>query len=166
MPLSAVVTTKALMESWPPGSHGTTFGGNPVSCAAALATLEVFQEERVLDNVRTQGKRALSFLSGLRNKHRLVGDVRGVGLMIGIEIIDPDDGLTPNPQAVEGILRACLERGLILYPCGTHSQCVRFIPPLTVTAAELDEGLAAFEAAVAEVSSGAVERGSKQVSGR
>jgi len=151
LPLSAVVASRELMSRWPAGAHGTTFGGNPVSCAAALGTLEVFREERVLENVRRQGARAFEFLLGLKRRYAVIGDVRGRGLMLGIEMVQAADGVTPAPETVEAVLRRCLELGLILYPCGSHGQCIRFIPPLTVSDDELDKGLNILARAVEEV---------------
>lgn len=169
MPLSAVVAPKGLMAKWTPGAHGTTFGGNPISCAAALATLEVLRDERLVDNAKRQGQRAMDFLGKLvrgadggsgggrddrgerQGGHPIVGDVRGRGLMIGIEFVDADDGLTPNGKAVEAVLKACFDRGLILYPCGSYGQTIRFIPPLVVTDGELDKGLGILAEAIREV---------------
>ncbi len=162
LPLSAVVAPQDLMAKWTPGAHGTTFGGNPISCAAALATLEVFREERLLENAKRQGQRAMGFLRqllGSKDKYPIVGDVRGMGLMIGIEFVDPADGRTPNGGAVEAVLGECLERGLILYPCGSYGQSIRFIPPLVVSDQELDKGLGIFEEAIRVVSAGHAGRG-------
>lgn len=152
MPLSAIAASKELMSKWTAGAHGTTFGGNPVACAAALATLEVFQEENLLDNVREQGERAMAYLDDLKAEYPVIGDVRGRGLMIGMEFVNPGDGRAPNGEAVEAVLKRCLELGLILYPCGPHGQGIRFIPPLVVTRDELDKGLAIVRQAVADVS--------------
>lgn len=151
MPLSATVSSRELMSQWTAGAHGTTFGGNPVSCAAALATLEVFREENLLENTRRQGSRAMEFLKKLKAKYTVIGDVRGRGLMIGIELVEPVDGHTPNPGAVESVLQRCLDRGLVLYPAGTYSQVIRFIPPLIVADDELDKALDIFEQAVASL---------------
>ncbi|WP_286887629.1 aspartate aminotransferase family protein, partial [Aneurinibacillus sp. UBA3580] len=103
LPLSATVASKELMKQWPLGSHGTTFGGNPVACAAALATLDVFREERLLDNCREVGSYARARLDALKEKHPVIGDIRSVGLMIGIEIIDPRTG-EPNGDGLMNIL--------------------------------------------------------------
>lgn len=154
MPLSAVVAGRDTMSRWTAGAHGTTFGGNPLSCAAARATLRVLEEENLLDNARAMGERAMTFLSALADRYPLVGDVRGEGLMIGIELVDQADGQAPNPKAVEAVLAECFAGGLILYPCGTYGQVIRFIPPLVVTARELDQGLSVLERAIAKVSAG------------
>jgi len=142
-PLSATVARREVMARWTAGAHGTTFGGNPVSCAAALATLRVFQREGLAEKSRTLGEHAMKRLQAELGGRPAVGEVRGRGLMIGVEFVDPQTG-APDPAAVKRILKQCLDDGLILYPCGTHGQAIRFIPPLVVTRAELDLGLDIF----------------------
>ncbi|WP_047153922.1 aspartate aminotransferase family protein [Aneurinibacillus tyrosinisolvens] len=154
LPLSATVASKQLMKQWPLGSHGTTFGGNPVACSAALATLEVFREERLLENTRTVGRYAYERLQEIRAKHPVIGDVRAVGLMIGIEIINPRTG-EPDGKGLLDILDRCLEKGVLFYLCGNSGEVVRMIPPLTVTVAQIDEGLRMLDEALFEYESGA-----------
>ncbi len=151
LPLGATVTSTALMSKWSTGAHGTTFGGNPVCCAAALATLEVFREEDLLNNVKERGNRALEYLKGLRDRYPSIGDVRGRGLMIGIEMVKPGTNREPDPTAAESVLKGCLKRGLILYPAGTYSQVIRFIPPLIVSEEDLELGLRILERAISEI---------------
>lgn len=140
-PLSATVSSRALMGKWLAGAHGTTFGGNPIACAAALATLEVIQEEKLLANCREMGSRLLAGFRALQRKHAAIGDVRGVGLMVAMEFIVPGQGKTPNPAVATAVLEGCLQRGLLGYMAGLYGQVVRFIPPLTVTAEQADEAL-------------------------
>jgi 4-aminobutyrate aminotransferase len=140
-PLSATVASRALMGRWLAGAHGTTFGGNPISCAAALATLDVIREENLLENCCKMGSRFLDGLQTLQMEFPLIGDVRGVGLMAAIELIVPGQGKTPNPEAAMSVLENCLERGLLAYIAGLHRQVVRFMPPLNVTQAQVDEAL-------------------------
>ncbi|MBI3592793.1 MAG: aspartate aminotransferase family protein, partial [Nitrospirae bacterium] len=102
MPLSAVVSKKEIMSRWPPGSHGTTFGGNPVSCAAAIATLEVIEEEGLLGNAMTVGNYAMEILSSIKERNSCIGDVRGLGLMIGIEFVK--DGKEPYTEGLKKIM--------------------------------------------------------------
>lgn len=147
-PLSATVASRELMARWTPGSHGTTFGGNPVSCAAALATLEVFRKEGLVERSRSLGEYALNRLKAMAGRYQCIGDIRGRGLMIGIEFVRPG-GSEPYPDLVQAVLERCLAGGLILYPCGTFSQVIRFIPPLVVTENELDRGLDILEEAIA-----------------
>lgn len=149
LPLSATVASKELMKQWPLGSHGTTFGGNPVACAAALATLDVFREERLLDNCREVGSYARARLDALKEKHPVIGDIRSVGLMIGIEIIDPRTG-EPNGDGLMNILNRCLEKGVLFYLCGNSGEVIRMIPPLTVTKEQIDDGLQMLDEALTE----------------
>ncbi|WP_079526208.1 aspartate aminotransferase family protein [Halobacillus hunanensis] len=149
MPLSATVASKELMSQWPLGSHATTFGGNPIACAAALATLDVIEEEDLLDNARTQGAYAIEKLRELKQKYSCIGGVRGVGLMIGFDIVDPETG-EPDSDGMMNILNLALEKGVLFYLGGKHANVIRMIPPLIVTKDQIDQGLQALEAAVIE----------------
>jgi 4-aminobutyrate aminotransferase len=149
LPLSATVASREIMKKWPLGSHGTTFGGNPLACSAALATLQVFKEEGLLENCKKVGKYAREQLEWLKRKHPVIGDIRSVGLMIGIEIIDPRTG-APNGEGVMNILNRCLEKGVLFYLCGNSGEVIRMIPPLIVTREQIDEGLAALDEALFE----------------
>ncbi len=142
-PLSAVLASSRLMKAWPAGVHGSTFGGNPVACAAALASIAVIQEEGLLDNATRLGNMILSRLHELKNQHPVIGDVRGLGLMVGIEFVK-DDG-SPDKDAVTRMRELCLEDGLILLSCGTDENVIRLIPPLTVSDEEVDIALATIE---------------------
>ena len=147
-PLGATAARRELMSQWGPSSHGTTYGGNPISCAAALATLEVIRDENLLENARIQGEYILAALDELQAESAIVGDVRGVGLMIGVEFVRSAADKTPNAEAVRRILRRALSGGLLLYPCGHWAQTIRLVPPLTITRKQVDEGLAIFRDAV------------------
>jgi 4-aminobutyrate aminotransferase len=141
MPLAALIARADLLETWGPGAHGSTYGGNPVACAAALATIELL-EHGLVDNAVARGEQALTALCSLRDRHPgLVTDVRGIGLMIGVEF---DTG-----QHAEEVQWAAFERGLLVLECGRTS--VRLSPPLTVTEAEMTTGLQILEAAVTAV---------------
>ena len=146
-PLGATAARRELMRQWGAASHGTTFGGSPVSCAAALATLDVIREEHLLENARAQGSYMLEVLRELQAESPIVGDVRGLGLMIGVEFVRPGSK-EPNSEAVGRMLRRALEAGLILYPCGHWGQTLRLIPPLTITRDQVNLGLEIFRAAV------------------
>jgi 4-aminobutyrate aminotransferase len=150
-PLGAIAASKELMIKWGGTSHGTTFGGNPISCAVALATIEVLQNEDILKNSRQHGEFLLNRLMRLKGKCAIVGDVRGIGLMVAVEFIQPGTSNKPNPEVVKRILQYALEAGLILYPCGHWSQTIRLIPPLIITNEQLEEGLTIFEQAVLRV---------------
>lgn len=147
IPLSATVASQELMKKWPLGTHSTTFGGNPIGCSAALATLEVLQEENLLENAKEMGAYALKQLELLKEKHSLIGDIRGVGLMIGIEIVHLETG-EPNGDALFEILDLALEQGVLFYFCGNASEVIRMVPPLSVTKEQIDEGLAMLDQAI------------------
>lgn len=148
-PLSATVASRELMSQWLPGAHGTTFGGNPIACAAALATLEVIREEKLLENCRNMGTRLLKGMQQFQKKYPFIGDVRGLGLMLAMEMIVPGEEKTPNPEAAMAVLNNALERGLIAYMAGLQGQVIRLIPPLNVTGEQVDEALAILEDSLA-----------------
>ncbi len=145
-PLSAVVGRKEIMEQWPSGAHGTTFGGNPVSCAACSATIDVISEESLLEKVSSQGAMVLDRLHRLSLKHPVIGQVRGHGFMIGIEFVLPDRA--SDTASCESVISYCLDNGLILVSCGIERNIIRFIPPLVTTDKELDTALTIFEEGV------------------
>lgn len=148
-PLSAVISNKEIMGKWPPGAHGTTFGGNPVSCAASIATLEVIKEEGLLKKAEGISDKAINRLRKMKEKYRPIGDVRGLGYMIGIEFVKDDR--EPNSEAVKKVMKDCLDRGLILIECGGDKNVIRFIPPLIITEEEMDKALDVFEEVVKEL---------------
>ncbi len=147
-PLGATAARREVMGKWGAASHGTTYGGNPISCAAALATLDVIREENLLENARAQGAYMLEALRELQAESPIVGDVRGVGMMIAVEFVKPGSDKEPNPEAVRRILERALADGLLMYPCGHWTQTIRLIPPLTITREQVDEGLDIFRRAV------------------
>jgi len=154
LPLGATAARAEIMKAWGPVSHGTTCGGNPVSCAAALAVLEIIQEENLLENARKQGTYMLDKLQDLKTKAPIIGDVRGVGLMTAAEFVKPDTDKEPNTEAARHVLQIALDKGLLLYPCGHWNQIIRLIPALNVTQAQIDEGFNIFTEAVLEVQKG------------
>ncbi|MGB6778415.1 MAG: aspartate aminotransferase family protein [Planococcus citreus] len=147
LPLSATVASKELMDQWPLGTHGTTFGGNPLACSAALASIEVLKEERLLENAQKLGAYALGELDKLKQKHPAIREVRGVGLMIGIELMDPKTK-RPDGKAVMEVLDDCLKQGVLFYLCGNSGEVIRMIPPLTVTQEQIDEGIKVLDQAL------------------
>jgi 4-aminobutyrate aminotransferase len=146
-PLGATAARRELMGKWSPFSHGTTFGGNPIACAAALATLEVIRDEGLLENARLQGAFMLEQLRELQAETPIIGEVRGVGLMIAVEFVRPGSK-EPGSEAARHILQRSLDAGLLTYPCGHWSQTIRLIPPLTVTREQAEEGLDVFRKSV------------------
>jgi len=149
IPLSATVASNELMKQWPLGSHGTTFGGNPIACSAALAVLEIIKEEKLLENTKEVGAYAVEKLHELKKKHPVIGDIRSIGLMIGIEIINPSTK-EPNGDGLFKILDIALEKGVLFYFCGNNSEVIRMIPPLTVTKSQIDDGLNILDEALTE----------------
>ncbi|MDA8432696.1 MAG: aspartate aminotransferase family protein [Nitrospiraceae bacterium] len=149
MPLSAIASRKEIMEKWPKGAHGTTFGGNPVSCAAAVATIDVMRKEGLLDNALRVGRHAMDRLREIQARFSAIGDVRGLGLMIGIEFVKEGD--RPDTEGLGKVMDFCLEKGLILLDCGVDKNIIRLAPPLCVKREELDKGLDILESALAAV---------------
>lgn len=147
LPLSGIATRKEIMNSWHPGSHGGTYGGNVLSCAAAEATIKVLQEENLVENSANLGKKLLERLNSLKEKFPHVGDVRGLGLMVGVEFVVPG-GRTPDKKKAKSIQKYCLDAGLILLTCGTDDNVIRWIPPLTIDESHLNEALEIFERAL------------------
>jgi 4-aminobutyrate aminotransferase len=146
LPLSAIVSDAATFAGWAPGMHGSTYGGNAVACAAGLATLAVIEEEGLAANAARLGARLMDSLRALQQAHPVIGDVRGLGLMVGVEFVQPDG--SPNGAATKRVLAGCLERGLLLLSAGVYEQVIRWMPPLTITEQQLDEALAIFGAAL------------------
>ena len=132
LPLAGIMAGAALMDRWPNGTHGSTFGGNPVSCAAAVATVEVIEAEGLCERAVVLGDRARSALRALRAP--VVIDVRGVGAMVGVELVDK--------ATAEAVQQRCLAKGVIVLTCGPDGNVLRLIPPLTMTDDELEHGLA------------------------
>lgn len=149
LPLSATVASRQLMEQWTIGSHSTTFGGNPVACAAASATIDVLKDEGLVENARFLGDYALKKLIDLKGKHSIIGDVRGIGLMLGIEIVHPASR-EPNGEGLMKILENCLHKGVILYFGGNKGEVIRMMPPLTVDKEHLDLGISWLDEAITE----------------
>jgi 4-aminobutyrate aminotransferase len=148
MPLSAMIAREEIMN-WPAGAHGITFGGNPVCCAAAEATLDVLEQERLMDNAARVGANLLSGLRELAEESRLIGDVRGLGLMIGVEMVKDKHTKAMAKEEANQVVLEAFKRGLLLLPCGPNS--IRFSPPLTITQAQADTALDIFATALKEV---------------
>lgn len=150
LPMSAIVSTPEIMEEWHPGMHGTTFGGNPVCAAAALAVLDEFEKEDILENVQKQGAYLRERLTGLWKKYpNIIADVRGLGLMQGVEFRN-DDG-TPSAQRFGKVREFCLENHMLILGCGVYGNGMRWATPLNVTREDLDKGLDIFEKALASL---------------
>jgi 4-aminobutyrate aminotransferase len=140
LPLSGIIARRSALGAWAPGAHGGTYGGNVVCCAAANATLDVIAEERLVENAAARGRQLLDGLRPLADRYPAVGDVRGLGCMVALELVRADaaDPRRPDPDLVKRILAEALARRLLLLSAGTWGQVVRVIPPLVTTAEEVD----------------------------
>ena len=148
LPLSAYGASAEMIDSWPRGSHGTTFGGNPVATAAAIAVMDTMGD--LLPHARDLSAQAFEKLNKMATEHPTIGDVRGVGLMIGVELVKDPDTRDPDPEAFAHVHRYCLERELIVIDCGPDGNVIRFIPPLVTSAEELDWALGLVDEALTE----------------
>jgi 4-aminobutyrate aminotransferase len=148
-PLSAIAASTELMSKAWPGSQGGTYGGNAVACAAAIATLDVVREERLVDNAAEQGQRLLEGLRKVATDHPAIVDVRGLGLMVGSEFRTPSG--EPDPATAARAHAAAAAHGLLLLTCGAWGNVVRMIPPLVVTGEQIDDGVRLWAEAVASV---------------
>jgi 4-aminobutyrate aminotransferase len=149
LPLSAIVAGTARMQAWGRGAHGSTFGGNPVSCAAGVAVLRTIREERLVGNAAARGEQLMSGLRAIAADDARIGDVRGRGLMVGVEFVTDRETRTPDGAIGDALIERCADLGLLLLTCGPAHNVVRWIAPLDVTAEEVDEALAIFRRALA-----------------
>src|SRR5437868_8950782 len=149
-PLSAFTTRPEIAAAYKPGDHLSTFGGNPVSCAAALANIEFMEKENLPARAAETGDYAMSKLRELQKQNSLIGDVRGLGLMIGVELVK-DEKLTPAVAEAEALRDALLRQGILVGVGGVFGNVIRFQPPLVITRQQIDRALKAFETALQEV---------------
>jgi 4-aminobutyrate aminotransferase len=147
MPLSCIASKRKIMDETVPGSHGGTYGGNAVSCAAAAATIKIFEEENLLENASNLGKKLLHRLKEFKDKYPVIGDVRGLGLMAAVEFVKPN-GKIPDKEKAVAVKNACIENGMLILTCGTYDNVIRWIPPLIINEEQLEEGLKIFEHAL------------------
>jgi 4-aminobutyrate aminotransferase len=148
LPLSAIVTRRELQQQWGTGAHGTTYGGNPVACAAGLAVLETIRDEDLVANARARGAELTGGLRELMADDPAIGDVRGPGLMIGVEFVTDRATGQPDGARAEAVAARAADAGLIVLNCGIHHQVIRWVPPLDVTVPEIEEALTIFEGAL------------------
>ncbi|HVN15376.1 MAG TPA: acetyl ornithine aminotransferase family protein [Anaerolineales bacterium] len=144
MPLGACIARREIMD-WEKGSHGNTYGGNPISCAAALATIELL-ETQYLENAKEVGQYTLDALQEIQARHPSIGDVRGLGLMIGVEFVKNRESKEPAEEVSHRVVDLAFERGLLTLGCG--ESVIRIAPPLSISKSEVDEGLTIFEEAI------------------
>jgi 4-aminobutyrate aminotransferase len=147
MPLGAFVAPEDLM-TWPPGAHGNTFGGNPLACAAALATMDVIESEGLMDNATAMGRRFVNGLEGAATRHESIGHVRGQGLMVAAELVRDRGSKAAAPELRDAVVDRAFQRRLLLL--GAGKSAIRFMAPLNVTAGEVDEALDLFEQALGD----------------
>lgn len=148
LPLAAVTGRAEIMDASHPGGLGGTYGGNPVACAAALATIDAFENDGLIERAQQLGQRLTARLEALRAADPRVGDVRGHGAMIAAEFVDPATG-APDAALTSAVAKACITQGVIVLTCGTYGNVIRFLPPLSITDELLDDGLDVVAAALA-----------------
>jgi 4-aminobutyrate aminotransferase len=142
-PIAAIGASAELMAKWPQGSHGGTYGGNPIGCAAALATIEVLVDDGAVANAAARGEQLIGALRALQTDHAGLADVRGLGLMVATEFVDAQ-GRPDAARTAAIINRAQHDHHVLFMNCGTYGNIVRWMPPLVVSAAEIDRAVAAF----------------------
>lgn len=155
LPLSAWGASAEIIDRFPVGSHGTTFGGNPVACAAAVAVMDTMGD--LLPHARDLSKQAFERLAKLATDHPSIGDVRGSGLMIGIELVKDQETREPDKLAFQHLHRYCLERNAIIIECGPDGNVIRLIPPLVTTGQELDWAIDLIGEALSDYETGGTE---------
>jgi 4-aminobutyrate aminotransferase len=144
LPLSAIISSRDLQERWGRGAHGSTYGGNPVACAAGIAVLETIREERLVENVVARGAELVAGLAAVAAEDERIGDVRGPGLMVGVEFVRDKRTREPDTTLPDRLIAACADAGLLVLTCGRQHEVVRWIPPLDVTGAEIAEAVEIF----------------------
>lgn len=147
MPLGAMIAKSEIMD-WPKGSHASTFGGNPVACVAALETITLL-EEGLMDNARKVGQFMFDLLDALKDKHTLIGDVRGKGLMLAIDLVKNRDTREPASRERDAVVQACFKKGLLLLGCGVSG--IRFCPPLVIRERDAKTAVRILDAVLSEI---------------
>jgi len=150
LPLGAFIAREEIANTFQPGEHLSTFGGNPVSCAASLATINFLEREGIASRAATKGKLLIGKLEELKRKYRIIGDVRGKGLMIGIELVK-DKEKTPAADEAVAVRKACLAKGLLIGLGGVWANVLRIQPPLVITDDQLDEAVGIIEKCLGEL---------------
>jgi 4-aminobutyrate aminotransferase len=146
LPLSGIFSRLDIMKKWPTGSHGGTFGGNVLACAAGVATIRAMRDEDMPGNAIRRGLQLSTGLRKLQEEYPIIGDVRGLGLMIGTEFTV--NGKPAEKMLLKNIIHACEERGLLLLSCGTYDNTIRWIPPLIVSESQVNDALGIFAEAL------------------
>jgi 4-aminobutyrate aminotransferase/(S)-3-amino-2-methylpropionate transaminase len=149
MPLSAVVGKKEIMEAPHAGGLGSTYGGNPVSCRAAQAVLEIIEEEQLLKKGQTLGKKLKARFESWKQTYDIIGDVRGKGPMLALELVRDRESKEPAADEAKALVKFCYEKGLVLLSCGNFGNVIRMLMPLVITNGQLEKGLSIMEEGVA-----------------
>ena len=144
LPLSAIATRRELQERWGRSAHGSTYGGNPVACAAGIAVLETIRDEELVFNAGRRGVELTGGLLRLMAEDERIGDVRGPGLMIGVEMVADRATKEPDGDLATALVARCAELGLLVLSCGLAHQVVRWIAPIDATPAEVSEAVEIF----------------------
>ncbi len=144
VPVSAVISSSEIFNSLKKGEMSSTFGGNPVSSAAVTAVLEIFENENLVENSRNQGEKLSGLLKEISEKHSSIGDVRGKGLIIGIEIVEDKNSKKPSPEITKKIISECAKRGLLIGSVGIYSNVIRVAPPLVINDDQIEKSVNIF----------------------
>lgn len=151
LPLSAIISSRELQERWGRGAHGSTYGGNPVACAAGVAVLETIRDEGLVANAAARGAELVAGLGKIAAEDDRIGDIRGRGLMIGVEFVTDRATRESDSTLPDRLMAACADAGLLVLTCGHSHQVVRWIPPIDVTAAEISEAVEIFGETLAAI---------------
>jgi 4-aminobutyrate aminotransferase/(S)-3-amino-2-methylpropionate transaminase len=151
LPLSAVVGHAEIMDAPTPGRIGGTYGGNPMACASALATIDYIEKEDLCAKAKHIGAKITNQMEGLKQRYAQFGDIRSLGAMVAVEFVRDPESKTPDKDSVTAIIRACVHRGLLVMGAGIFGNVIRFLPPLVITDAQIEQAMAIFSEAVADV---------------
>ena len=148
LPISAIIARSEIMDAVPAGTIGGTFCGNPLACAAALKTIEIMERDDLAARSREIGEKVIARARQWQKKYPIVGNVRGLGAMVGIEFVEDQETKAPNKTIVPAMVQDCVQRGLMIEPAGRWNQVIRFLAPLVITEEQLEWGLDAMEASI------------------
>lgn len=148
VPISAIVAREEIMESVPAGTIGGTYCGNPLACAAGLKTIEIMERDRLMDRSIEIGRKVTERYSQWKEKYCVIGDVRGLGAMVGLEFVKNQQTNEPNPELVAALVKETAQHGLLIENAGAHNNVIRFLAPLVITDEQLEAGLTIFENAI------------------
>nr|NIS67378.1 aminotransferase class III-fold pyridoxal phosphate-dependent enzyme [Pseudomonadota bacterium] len=151
LPLAGVTGKAEIMDAPHVGGLGGTYGGNPLACRAALAVIETFEKENLLDRAETIGQKVMDRFKKMEEEHEIIGDVRGIGAMVAMELVKDRATKEPAKDETGQLVKKCYERGLITISAGTYGNVMRILMPLVITDAQLEKGLAILEESLGEI---------------